>query len=76
MLKSLRAPSDKRADEKELDMNRRRLHLLRICLVGGILMTMTGCTSGYVNGAARRSLASFINDVFTTAINATIGQQM
>ncbi len=31
-----------------------------------------GCEGGFVTEAARSSLASFVNQVFTTAVNETI----
>ncbi len=32
-----------------------------------------GCASGFVQDAARTSLASFVNGVVSTAVNQTIG---
>ena len=38
-----------------------------------VILFASGCESGFVTTAARTSLASFVTDVFATAINETIG---
>ncbi|MBI4717508.1 MAG: hypothetical protein HY763_06870 [Planctomycetes bacterium] len=49
---------------------------LRSVVAMGLLMLavtlIAGCTTGFVEDAARGSVASFLNNVFTTAVNATI----
>ena len=38
-----------------------------------VIAFAAGCETGFVTTAARTSLASFVTDVFATAINGTIG---
>ncbi len=46
-----------------------RLFLAMLILTGALV---TGCETGFVTDAARRSLSSFVIDLVTTAANETI----
>ena len=37
-----------------------------------VIILATGCETRFVTDAARTSLASFVTDVFSTAVNATL----
>jgi len=39
----------------------------------GLAALTAGCTTGFIQDSARDSLAAFLSDVFTTAVNDTIG---
>lgn len=43
-----------------------------VALLVGLAALAAGCESGFVQDAARDSLAAFLSDVFTTAVNETI----
>ena len=38
-----------------------------------VIVLASGCETGFVTNAARTSLASFVTDVFASAVNGTIG---
>lgn len=38
----------------------------------GLAALSAGCETGFIQDAARDSLAAFLSDVFTTAVNDTI----
>ena len=38
-----------------------------------LLVTVSGCQTGFIAGAVRSSAASFLNNVFSTVVNETIG---
>lgn len=46
---------------------------LAAAVLGGLVVLVAGCETGYIQDAARDSLASFLSEVFTTAVNETIG---
>ena len=37
------------------------------------VVLLVGCDTGFVQDAARTNLASFVTDIFATAVDATIG---
>ena len=49
----------------------RRLAALVLLTVSSALVT--GCTADFITEEARRSFASFLTGVFTTAVDGTIG---
>ena len=53
-------------------MTKRRFPLLIVLLATIAGTVMTGCETGFVGDAARQSLSSFVINVFSTAVNATI----
>ncbi|MBU0717118.1 MAG: hypothetical protein KJ749_02630 [Planctomycetes bacterium] len=46
--------------------------VLGLTILVGITLT-TGCTYDFVTEAARTSTASFLVDIFQSAVNATVG---
>lgn len=53
-------------------MIQRRFSLLIVVLAAISSTILTGCETGFVGDAARQSLSSFVINVFSTAVNATI----
>jgi len=53
-------------------MTQRRLPLLIVLLAAIAGTVLTGCEISFVGDAARQSLSSFVIDVFSTAVDATI----
>ncbi|MEK6798656.1 MAG: hypothetical protein AABZ12_06815 [Planctomycetota bacterium] len=48
---------------------------IRLALAGCLALASllaAGCTTGFIQEEAQRSLASFVTGVFTTAVNETI----
>ena len=57
---------------KEYTMKTRRLSVVVVALVIVAAGLLAGCETGFVNKAGRSALASFINEVITTAVDGTV----
>ena len=53
-------------------MIQRRFRSLLLVLAIAAAILSTGCTTGFIAGAARTSAASFLTSVFSTAVNETL----
>ena len=49
----------------------RTITLLALSL--SLLTTSLGCSTGFITAAARDNAASFVTDVFSTAVSASLG---
>ncbi len=54
-------------------MTRQSLSRWTLTFLALAAVLLAGCDTGFVQDAARTSLASFATDIFSTAVDATIG---
>ena len=49
----------------------RRIRVVTVA-IGVALWFVSGCSTGFIQEAAQSNLASFVIDVFSTAVNSTV----